>query len=184
VKRVVIHFHATAQFGVVPAPVEGAPPQPAQLQTHKDMAIDEPLPGKDNPQLVYLGVVLKTGKDAVFGLTGEAIVHGSATCKPSPTQCQAIELGIGQSETLEVFGPTGQPVTYELKLLSITKSVSSTASTARAHGASNARSKAGRALLRHAGLLALPGLRYSFQQGGLVSVGHRALGAHRSSRHR
>jgi hypothetical protein len=184
VKRVIIHFHTTAQFGVVPVVAEGAPPQPAQLHTYKNMAIDEPLPGKDNPQLVYLGVVLKTGKDAVFGLTGEAIVHGSATCKPSPTQCQAIELGIGQSEKLEVFDPTGQPVTYELKLLSIAKSVSS-ASTARVHqAASSARSKAGRALLRYAGLLALPGLRYSFQQGGLVSVGHRALGAHRSSRHR
>jgi hypothetical protein len=182
-KRVIIHFHVTAQFGVVPVVAEGAPPQPAQLQTYKDMAIDEPLPGKDNPQLVYLGVVLKTGKDAVFGLTGEAILHGSATCKPSPTQCQGIELGIGQSETLEIVGPTGQPVTYELKLLSITKSVSS-ASTARAHVASNAKSKAGRALLHHASFSALPGLRYSSQRDGLVPVGHRAFGAHHSSRHR
>jgi hypothetical protein len=183
-KRVIIHFHVTAQFGIVPVVAEGAPPQPAQLQTYKNMAIDEPLPGKDNPQLVYLGVVLKTGKDAVFGLTGEAILHGSATCKPSPTQCQGIELGIGQTEKLEVVGPTGQPVTYELKLLSITKSVSS-ASAARAHhAASNARSKAGRALLRHAGLSALPGLRYSFQRGGLVSVGHRAFGAHAASHRR
>lgn len=165
-KRVVIHFHATAQFGVVPTSAEGASPQqPAQLQTYKDMAIDEPLPGKDNPQLVYLGVVLKTGKDAVFGLTGEAILHGSATCKPSPTQCQGIELGIGQTEKLEVLGPTGQPVTYELKLLSITKSVSSTASTARAHAASSAKSKAGRALLRHTGLSALSRRGYSTEKG-------------------
>jgi len=183
-KRVIIHFHTTVQFGVVPVVAEGAPPQPAQLQTFKDMAIDEPLPGKDNPQLVYLGVVLKTGKDAVFGLTGEAILHGSAVCKPSPTQCQGIELGIGQSERLEVIGPTGQPVTYELKLLSIAKSVSS-ASTARAHNAaSSAASKAGRALLRRAGLSALPGLRYSFQRGGLVSVGHRAFAAHAASHRR
>jgi hypothetical protein len=182
-KRVIIHFHTTAQFGVVPAVAEGAPPQPAQLQTFKDMAIDEPLPGKDNPQLVYLGVVLKTGKDAVFGLTGEAILHGSAVCKPSPTQCQLLELGIGQSERLEVVGPTGQPVTYELKLLSIAKSVS-TATTARAHAASNAKSKAGRALLRRAGLSALPGLRYSSQRGGLVSVGHRAFAAHAASHRR
>jgi hypothetical protein len=182
-KRVIIHFHTTAQFGVVPVVAEGAPPQPAQLQTFKDMAIDEPLPGKDNPQLVYLGVVLKTGKDAVFGLTGEAILHGSATCKPSPTQCQGIELGIGQTETLEVVGPTGQPVTYELKLLSISKSLSS-ASTARARGASEGSSKAGRALLRRAGLSALPGLRYSPQRGGLVSVGHRAFGAHAASHRR
>ena len=174
----------TAQFGVVPAVAAGAPPQPAQLQTYKDMAIDEPLPGKDNPQLVYLGVALKTGKDAVFGLTGEAILHGSATCKPSPTQCQAIELGIGQTEKLEVVEATGQTVTYELKLPSIAKSVSATASTARARAASSAKSRAGLALLRHAGLSALPGLRYSFQRGGLVSVGHRAFAAHAASHRR
>ena len=164
VKRVIIHFHTTVQFGVVPAVAEGAPPQPAVLQTYKDMAIDEPLPGKDNPQLVYLGVVLKTGKDAVFGLTGEAILHGSATCKPSPTQCQGIELGIGQTETLEVVGPTGQPVIYELKLLSITKSLSS-ASAASVHTASQGSSKAGRALLRRAGLSALLRSGYSNEKG-------------------
>jgi hypothetical protein len=152
------------QFGVVPVVAEGAPPQPAQLQTYKDMAIDEPLPGRDNPQLVYLGVVLKTGKDAVFGLTGEAILHGSATCKPSPTQCQGIELGVGQAETLEVVGPTGQPVTYELKLLSISKSLSS-ASAARAHAASRGSSKVGRALLRRTGLSALSLQSYATEKG-------------------
>lgn len=182
-KRVIIHFHTTAQFGVVPPAVAGTSPPTPQLKTYKDMALDEPLPGKDNPQLVYLGVVLKTGKDAVFGLTGEAILHGSAVCKPSPTQCQAIELGIGQTETLEVSEPNGQTVSYELKLLSIAKSAS-LASTARAHAASNAVSKAGRALLRRAGLTALPGLRYSSQRGGLVSVWHRAFAAHAASHRR
>jgi hypothetical protein len=184
-KRVIIHFHTTAQFGVVPPSAEGAPPPPPpQLQTYKDMALDEPLPGKDNPQLVYLGVVFKTGKNAVFGLTGEAILHGSAICKPSPSQCQAIELGIGQTETLEVSEPNGQAVTYELKLLSISKSAS-TASAARAHAASRASSRVGRELLRRAGLSALPGLRYSSQRGGLVSVGpHRDFGARSSARRR
>ena len=94
------------------------------------MALNEPLPGKE-PQLVYVGVELSTGKDAAFALTGEAILHGSAACKPSPTQCQAIVLAPGQSETLEVLGSTGQATIYELKLVSITKSVSNSASAAR-----------------------------------------------------
>jgi hypothetical protein len=163
-KRVFIHFHTTAQFGVVPAPVAGTPPQPVQLKTYKDMALDEPLPGKENPQLVYLGVVLKTGKDAAFALTGAAILHGSATCKPSPTQCQAIVLGIGQTERLEVVDATGQPVTYELKLVSIDKSVSSSSgSTASVHARASA--KTGRALLRRTGLSALPGWDYSTEKG-------------------
>ncbi len=169
----------TAQLGVVPPSAEGAPPQPAQLKTYKDMALDEPLPGKANPQLIFLGVVLRTGKDVLFGLTGEAILHGSATCLPSPTQCQAIELQVGQSETLEVVEANGTPVTYELKLVTITKSVS-TASTARAHTALHAVSKAGRELLRRNGVLAFSKLHFSTERGGLVFAGHPAF-AGRSS---
>ena len=173
-KKIYIHFHVTAQFGVVPTSVAGTPPQPAQLKTYANMALNEPLPGKE-PQLVYVGVELSTGKDAAFALTGEAILHGSATCKPSPTQCQAIVLAPGQSETLEVLGSTGQVTIYELKLVSITKSVSGSASAARAHSASKAQSKAGRELLRRDGMSTLSGLRYSPQQGGLVLVGQPAF---------
>jgi hypothetical protein len=155
----------TAQFGAVPVTAAGAPPQPAQLKTYTDMALDEPLPSKDNPQVVFLGVVLSTGREAVFALTGEAILHGSATCKPSPTQCQAIALQIGQTEKLEVLEADGQAVTYELKLLGIAKSVSS-ASAARAH-VSRAQAKAartGRRSLSREGLSALAG-RYATEKG-------------------
>ncbi len=168
-KKLYIHYHVTAQFGVVPAAAEGTTPQPAQLKTYADMALDEPLPGKDDPQAVYLGVVLSNGKEAVFGLTGEAILHGSATCKPSPTQCQAIALQIGQSERLEVVEADGQAVTYELKLVSIAKSIG-TASAARAH-VSRAQARAarsGRAFLNHVGLSALAG-RYSTEKGSVRS---------------
>jgi len=175
-KKVYVHYHVTAQFGVVPPSAEGAPPQAAQLKTYRNMALDEPLPDKANPQLVFMGVVLSTGKDVVFALTGAAILHGSATCKPSPTQCQGIELQVGQSETLEVVEPSGSLVTYELKLLSITKSIS-TASTARVHSAFRTESKAGRELLRRDGVHPLSGLRYSQQRGGLVFAGHPAFGA-------
>jgi hypothetical protein len=172
-KKVYVHFHVTAQLGVVPVVAEGAPPQPTVLKTYKDMALDEPLPGKANPQLVYLGVVLRTGKDVLFGLTGAAILHGSATCQPSATQCQAIELHVGQSETLEVVEANGTPVTYELKLVSIDKSVSS-ASTARVHAALRTQVKAARELARRAPELVE--LRYSPWGGGLVIAGHPAFG--------
>lgn len=183
--KVYIHFHVTVQFGVVPPSAEGAPPQPAQLKTYNDIALDEPFPSKANPQLVYLGVVLKTGKEAAFALTGEAILHGEATCKPSPTQCQAIELQIGKPELLEVVEPDGSSVTYELKLLSIAKSVSSSASTARVHNALRAGSKAAHELRRR--VPAFSQLRYSAQQGGLIVLaGHPAFAAraHAARRHR
>jgi hypothetical protein len=172
-KKVYVHFHVTAQLGVVPPVAEGAPPQPTVLKTYKDMALDEPLPSKNNPQLVYLGVVLRTGKDVLFGLTGEAILHGSATCQPSPTQCQAIELQVGQSETLEFVEADGTPVTYELKLVSIDKSIGS-ASTARVHAAFRTQAKAARELARH--VPKLSELRYSPWGGGLVIAGHPAFG--------
>lgn len=176
-QKVYIHYHVTAELGVVPPSAEGAPPQVAALKTYKDMSLDEPLPGKANPQLVYLGVVLRTGKDVLFGLTGEAILHGSATCQPSPTQCQAIEMQVGQSETLEVLEANGSSVTYELKLVSIGKSLS-TASTARVRAAFRAQAKATRELTRR--VPKLSELRYSPWGGGLVLAEHPAF-AGRSS---
>jgi hypothetical protein len=173
--KVYIHYHVTAQLGVVPVVAEGAPAQAPQLKTYKDMALDEPLPGKDNPQLVFLGVVLRTGKEALFGLTGAAILHGSGSCQPSATQCQAIDLQVGQSERLEFVEADGSTVTYELKLVSIDKSVS-TASTARVRDAFRVQAKAARELERRAPKLAE--LRYSPWGGGFVFAGHPAFAVH------
>jgi hypothetical protein len=173
--KVYVHYHVTAQLGVVPVVAEGAPAQPAQLKTYKDMALDEPLPDKANPQLVFLGVVLRTGKEALFGLAGAAILHGSGSCQPSATQCQAIDLQVGQSETLEVVEADGSTVTYELKLVSIDKSTS-TASTARVRDAFRAQAKAARELAHRAPKLSE--LRYSPWGGGFVFAGHPAFAAH------
>jgi hypothetical protein len=172
--KVYVHYHVTAQLGVVPVVAEGAPAQPAQLKTYKDMALDEPLPDKANPQLVFLGVVLRTGKEALFGLAGAAILHGSGSCQPSATQCQAIDLQVGQSETLEVVEADGSTVTYELKLASIDKTTS-TASTARVRDAFRAQAKAARELARRAPKLSE--LRYSPWGGGFVFAGHPAFAA-------
>jgi hypothetical protein len=173
--RYYIHFHVSAAFGVVPPAAPGAPPQPAQLKTYADMPLGEPLPDKANPQLVYLGVVLRTGKEAVFAITGEPILHGSAVCKPSPSQCQGIELRAGQSERLEVADSSGQTVTYELKLLSIAKTISTKASVARAHSKA---ARAGRALLGHNGVPTLSDLRLTAFEGGLVPLRRPAFTAH------
>jgi hypothetical protein len=127
----VIHYHVTAQFGVVPSTSAQAPqPQPAPLKTFENMKLNAPLPSKDNSQVVFLGVLLRTGTEAVFALTGEAILHGSAACLPTPTQCRSIELKAGQSEQLESVEANGTPVTYELKLIRITRSVTSASAAA------------------------------------------------------
>lgn len=180
--KVTTRYVATAQFGVLPAPsIEGAPTAPAQLKTYSDMKLDEPLPDKSKAQLVYAGAVKRTRLEAVFTLTGESILHGNATCVPSATQCQAIRLQVGQSETLESIEPDGSPVTYELRMVSIvriTKTVSaaSAARVTRAASVAN-RSKAGREVLESRRVPALPGLDYSSQQGLLVEVPHPAPAA-------
>jgi hypothetical protein len=175
--RIVIHFHVTAQLGVVPPPpAPGAQPLPTQLTSYENMKVDQPLPDKTNPQVVFLGVVLPSGKSAVFALIGEPILHGSAKCLPSTTQCQAIQLLPGQSETLETIDASNNTVTYELKLLKITSS-RTTASTASAHAAFTAPSKAQRELLRRAGLKVLPALKGAQGAGMLVFIPHRAHGA-------
>ncbi len=127
-----------------------------------------PLPSAKQPLIVFRGVTAG-GKSATFTLVGEAILHGNAACLPSATQCEAIDLQAGQTEQLEYLAPTGQPVTYELRIVSI---VSSNASSAAVKSILRDESKAGRELLSHAGLHAVPGLRYSAQAGVLVFAGH------------
>jgi len=168
-QRVVIHFHTSVTFGAVPpAPAPGVPRPAPQLKTYHDLKLNEALPSKHNSQLVYLGVVLRTGKSAVFELTGEAIIHGAGKCLPSATHCEAIELQPGQAETLESIEPNGTPVTYQLTLVSISRTVTA-ASAARAHVATRGLSKVQRALVRRLSLAVLASVRSPHAAGEFVS---------------
>ncbi len=165
-------YHVAVLFGALPA---GATAQTAQLTPFENLKLLTPLPSATQPLLVYRGVTVG-GKSATFSLVSEAILHGQATCLPSTTQCEAIDLRAGQTEQLEYVSATGQPLTYELRVVSI---VSSEASSAAVHSILRGESRAGRELLGRAGLLAIPDLRYSSQLGVLVFAGHRAHAARR-----
>ncbi len=187
--KVTTRYEVTVQFGVLPAPsIEGTPTAPAQLKTYSDLHLNEPLPDKTNPQLVYVGALKHTYLEAVFTLTGESILHGAATCVPSTTQCQAIRLQVGQTETLESIDASGAPVTYELRIQSILR-ITKTVAAGTAHSASvTAASKAGLELLKRKGLQTLSGLEYSPAKGLLVptasaSAAPRAHTAVRRPRH-
>jgi hypothetical protein len=163
-------YHLAAKFGVVPA---GTPPASAQLTSYTDLKLLTPLPSKKQAVVVYRGVVAG-GKIATFTIVGEVIIHGAATCHPSTSQCEAIDLKAGQSEQLEVLPANGQAIVYELRVVSIK---SSTASAASVKSPPSSQSKAGYELLRREGLLSLPGMRYSRTPGVLVFVPPRASGA-------
>lgn len=163
-------YHVAVLFGTAPA---GTPPLSAQLTPYENLKRLQPLPSSAQPLVVFRGVIAG-GKSATFTLVGEAILRGVATCLPNASQCQAIDLKPGQTEELEYIPLGSTAVTYQLQVVSITSKKASTASASRAfHG----ESKSGLELLRHAGLTALPGLRYSRANGVLVFAGHRAFGA-------
>jgi len=116
------------------------------------------------------------GKSATFTLVSEAILHGEATCLPSASQCEAIDLPPGKSEQLEYIAPSGEVSLYELRIVSI---VSAKATTGAVKEMLRGTSRAGRELLRHAGLQRIPYLLHSASQiGVLVFSAHGARMTH------
>ena len=160
-------YHLSALFGVVPP---GVPASAAQLTPYESLKLLTALPSVGQPLIVFRGV-MAGGKSALFTVVGETILHGSATCLPSPTQCQNLELKPGQTEQLEYLPVSGPSVTYELRVVSIKSSKASGATVSRiVHG----ESASGRELLRRAGLVGIPGLRYSSVVGVLTFARHAA----------
>jgi hypothetical protein len=163
-------YHVAVLFGLIPA---GTTALAAQLTPYESLKLLAPLPSASQPLIVYRGVTVG-GKSATFTLIGEAILHGEAKCLPSTAQCEAIDLKPAQTEQLEYVSSTGEPLTYELRVVSI---AASTASAASVKGILRGESKPGRELLSHDGLMAIPGLSSSSEPGVLVFAGHRALAA-------
>ena len=170
-------YHVAVLFGVIPA---GVSPSGASLTPYEDVKLLSPLPSAQQPLIVFRGVTAG-GKSATFTLTSEAILHGTATCLPSASQCEAIDVAPGQTEQLEYIAPSGEVSIYELRIVSI---VSVKASTAAVRNLLHGTSKAGRELLRHEGLTNIPFLSNSSQAGVLVFAGHgaKAAKAHAATR--
>jgi hypothetical protein len=173
-------YHVAVLFGIFPA---GANAETVTLTPYENLKLQTPLPSAKQALIVFRGVTAG-GKSATFTLLGEAILHGHGACLPNASQCQAIDLKPGQFEQLEYLGSDGTVTTYELRVVSITAAEAASASasaSAASVKAGWAESKAGKELLRHSGLLALPFLRYSSQPGVLVFAPHKASSAHHHS---
>jgi hypothetical protein len=162
-------YDVSVLFGELPA---GTTAVNAQLQAYQKLKLATPLPEKQ-PLVIFRGVTAG-GKSATFTVYGEVILHGEGNCLPSASQCQAIDLRAGQSEQLEYLPLEGAAVTYELRVVSISQA---SATSARLEHYLRSESRAGRRLLRDAGLLALPGMHYGRQIGVLVFDGHSAFGS-------
>ncbi|HTB70137.1 MAG TPA: hypothetical protein VK707_04085 [Solirubrobacteraceae bacterium] len=171
-------YQVSVLFG---AAAPGTPLASAQLTPYDELMRQQPLPSAQQALVVFRGVIAG-GKSATFTLVGEAILRGVAVCRPSASQCQTIDLQIGQTEELEYAPPGGTATTYMLHIVAI-KAVKAKAAAARRAFAGQ--SKAGLRLLRSSGLAALPGLRYSGAKGVLVFAGRKAFAARaRIAKHR
>ncbi len=163
-------YDVTIDFGTLPP---GVTPETAQLTQFPKLKLQTPLPSATLPILVFRGVTAK-GASATFTVVGEALLSGTGSCLPSPTQCEAVDLKPGETEQLDYVNGDGSTTVYELRVLSI-KAESSKAKGAKARGW--AESRAGRELLQASGLMALPYLRYSTQPGVLVFAPRKASAA-------
>jgi hypothetical protein len=123
-------YHVALLFGVLPT---GTLPANAQLTPFENVKSFTKLPSTGQPLVEVLGVTVG-GKAVVFKIVGEVILHGSATCIPSTSNCLGIELKPGQSEQLEYLPPSGPAVTYELRVASIEAATASTAAVKNALG--------------------------------------------------
>jgi hypothetical protein len=74
--------------------------------------------------------VTANSKGAVFELVVPPILRGTGICLPSTSECQTIDVEVGQAEELEYLEANGQAVVYQLKVVSIAKA-SAAAHTAR-----------------------------------------------------
>jgi hypothetical protein len=151
-------------FGLAPT----TPGQLSQLTPYSSVKRLEPLPSTSNPLIVFEGVSASR-TSAIFTLAREAILKGSATCLPSASQCEAIELPAGQSEELSYLEPNGQTVTYELVLQAVAWREETYVKAARLERGD----RAGRVLLRRLAPPVQSDLHFSQAKGVLVFTAHR-----------
>jgi len=89
-------------------------------KTHKDIPRLTPLPSATDPFFIFLGV-LADGKTAVFLISSDTTATGDGKCKPTPTQCDTIEMRAGDSEFFDVAQGNAGVTQYELDLLKVFK---------------------------------------------------------------
>ena len=116
-----------------------------RLRSITDVPRLTPLPNASNPVAIFLGM-RKDHETAVFMISSDVRVQGDGKCVPSKDDCEAIELKQGQVAFLDVKRANGVVDQYELDLVQV--SVSQTTSKQDAQSAYARSSRAGTRLLR------------------------------------
>jgi hypothetical protein len=154
-----------------------------KLRSITDVPRLTPLPNAANPVVIFLGM-RKDHQTAVFLISSDVRVQGDGKCVPSKDDCEAIELKQDQVAFLDVKRANGVVDQYELDLVKVT--ITQTTSKAAAQASYARASRAGRRLLRHpaatsaeSGIaLAGPLFRYAPQR-GILHIGPRLTARYR-----
>jgi hypothetical protein len=117
------------------------------LTARNDVPRLSPLPSAEDPFFVFMGV-LADGETALFLVSSDAEATGDGTCKPTPENCERIEMQAGESEFFDVTTPDGAVVQYQLDLVRVARVRAG--STAQAASARSRESSEGREVLRTA----------------------------------
>ena len=121
--------------------------QDGRLTARNDVARLSPLPSAENPFFVFMGV-LADGETALFLVSSDAEATGDGTCKPTPENCERVEMQAGETEFFDVTTPDGAIVQYQLDLVRVSRVRSASAAVASA--ARTRESSDGRSILRQA----------------------------------
>ena len=148
----------------------------------KDVKRLQALPSRDEPVLIYLGL-LDDNKTAVFLIDSGVIAQGDGTCKPTRTTCETIHIKAGETEFFDVPSEDGEVTEegeggtqYQLDVVTIRKTSTTNAKKAKR---SLARvSKSGQKILR-ARIAGDGPLRYHFdaKSGRLEKLSKKAYKA-------
>jgi hypothetical protein len=103
------------------------------------------LPSTESAALIYLGL-LKDRKTAVFLVDGGATVQGDGRCRPSPDNCQTLEMKRGDTAFVDMPAEGGSTQQFQLDLVKIRTRKTTSATAAKRSYASVA--KGGREALR------------------------------------
>ena len=117
------------------------------LSSRRDVPRLAPLPSVADPFFVFLGV-LADGKTALFLVSSDAQATGDGSCKPTPANCERVEMKAGDTEFFDVATPEGEVVQYQLDLVRVARQRSASAAVASAARARE--STEGRKVLRSA----------------------------------
>jgi len=133
-------YHVNLNFGV-----NGAEPKAI-----KDVARLSPLPSLTDPFFVFLGVIETKAhqKRAVFLVSSDATPNGEGACHPTKSDCESVELAVGQTAFFDYAAPDGTATQYQLEVTKIRKT--EVRSEAEARTAVARHSIAGAELLRDA----------------------------------